>query len=212
MATVTLEQFLPEVLLECHGVPSPVAINAVRNACYDFCRDSLLWSETQDPVAYAAGEATYQLDPATDAQILTVITLNIDQKQTIYPWILEDVAAARPGWASDRGVISGFIQVQPDTIVLIAVPDSAGTFTPTVAYAPTRSAGSVDARLYNQHLETIKYGALWKLKMMAGQPWADPAGASYYENHFWMGVGAATIERNRGNSRAAMRVAPRPFI
>jgi hypothetical protein len=212
MATVALEQFLPEVLLECHGVPNPVAINALRNACYDFCRDSLLWSEKQDAQPYSTGVAEYQLDPVTDAQILTVLTLNIDGKMTIYPWVPEDVAAARPGWASDQGVIAGFIQTQPDTINLIAVPDGDGTFTPTVAYAPTRTATTVDARLYNQHLETIKYGALWKLKMMAGQAWADPAGASYYENHFWMGVNAATVERNRGSSRAAMRVSPRPFV
>ena len=211
MTTVTLEQFLPEVLLECPGVPNPVAVNALRNACFDFCRDSLLWNETQAQVTVVAGTATYVLTPPTDTQIVSVLSLNVNSKYAVYPWPMDAVVAARPGWASASGAVEGFVQPQPGTITLIAVPDTDGYVIPTVAYAPTRSAATVDARLYNQHLETIKYGALWKLKMMAGQPWADPSGASYYEGHFWMGVGAATIERNRSNSRAAMRVTPVPF-
>lgn len=212
MANVTLEQFLPEVLLECTGVPTPVAINALRNACFDFCRDSLLWNETQDKVPYVAGIAEYQLDPATDAQIVSVLSLNVDESYAVYPWVLDQVVAARPSWASTQGPVTGFVQPQPGTVVLVAVPDTTGYFIPTVAYAPTRNAASVDERLFNQHLETIKYGALWKLKMMVGQPWADPSGATYYEGHFWMGVGAATIERNRSNSRASVRVTPVPFL
>lgn len=212
MATVTLEQFLPEVLLECPGVPNPVAINALRNACFDFCRKSLFWNETQAQVAYVAGTSEYALTPVTDAQIVSVLSLNVDEKYAIYPWPLDQVVSARPNWATAEGSVMGFVQPKPGTVVLISVPDTAGYFVPAVAYAPTRSATAVDERLYNQYLETIKYGALWKLKMMAGQPWADPSGAAYYEGHFWMGVGAATIERNRSNSRASVRVNPVPFI
>ena len=212
MATVTLEQFLPEVLLEAPGVPNPVAINALRNSCYDFCRDSLLWNETQESIPIIAGTATYQLDAAMGAQIVAVLSLNINEQYSVLPWPLDAVVAARPAWASASGPVKGFVQPQPDTVTLIAVPDTAGYFVPTVAYAPTRNATSVDERLYNQYLETIKYGALWKLKMMSGQPWADPASASYYEGHFWMGVGAATIDRTRSNSRASIRVTPVPFV
>ena len=212
MATVTLEQFLPEVLLEAPGVPHPVALNALRNACYDFCRDSLLWNETQAAVPFFAGGATYTLDTSADAQVIAVLSLNINEQYAVYPWPMDDVVPSRPGWAVNTGAVEGFVQPQPDTVVLVAVPDADGYFIPTVAYAPSRAATTVDARLYNQYLETIKYGALWKLKMMAGQPWADPAGAAYYEGHFWMGVGAATIDRTRSNSRAALRVTPVKFI
>lgn len=212
MASVAFDLFLPEVLPDCPGVSDAMAINAIRNACYDFCRDSLLWSETQTPVSYTVGDPSYVLTAPAGAQVLTVITVTLDDERVVYPAALEDTVAARPGWATDSGTIDFFVQPVPNTIWFVATPDTAGTFTPTVAYAPTRTATSIDSRLYDQHLETIKYGALWKLHQSFQQPWSNPAAAAYFERVFWMGVGAATIERNRGSSRAAMRVAPRPLV
>lgn len=209
---VSFDQFLSEINPECPGVPNPVAINAVRNACFDFCRESLWWNEVQDPYSYSQGVSQYQIDAPNGAQIAGVLNLNLDEKRVIYPTPTEQVSEALPGWASTQGNIIGFAQPALNTVQLFPVPQENGYFIPMVAYAPSRSATSIDDRIYNLHLETIKYGALWKLKMMAGQPWADPAGAAYYEGHFWMGVNAATVERNRGNTRATMRVAPRPFV
>lgn len=212
MASVPLEDFLPEVMLEATGVPLPVAINAVRNACFDFCRRSLIWNEVQDAEAYSAGEPTYQLSAPNGAQVISVLSVNVDDRLVVFPYSTEEVSAARPNWQSHTGAIEGFVQPARDTVRFFSVPEGSGTFVPFVAYAPKRNAGTVDAVLYDTYLESIKYGALWKLKIMQGQPWSDPAGASYYERLFQSKTAEATIDRTRGNTRTVLRVAPRPFV
>ena len=209
MASVAFTEFLPDVLLEATGVPDPVAIAAVRNACFDFCKASLLWNDVQDPEAYTAGVAEYQITPPSGAQIVAVRHINLDENNVVYPVSLDDLVAAKPSWASAQGRIVTYVQPSPDTVRFVSVPDVGGTFVANAAYAPTRSATAVDSRIYNQYLEVIKYGALWKLKSMAGQPWADPTGAATYESRFLMGINDATIERQRSNSAAVLRVTTR---
>ena len=212
MASVAFDQFLPEILLEVPSVPEPVAINAVRNACFDFCRDSLWLSRYADPETYTDGVATYELSADGGEQIVAVMHITIDGVKTVYPWALEDVVSAKPNWSTATGTIDGYVQPSPDVVSFVAVPNTSGTFVANLAVAPARTATAVDARIFNLHLETIKYGALWKLKSQAGQPWSDAAGASLNEQRFLMMVNQAVIERTRGNTRAALRVAPRPFV
>ncbi len=212
MASVAFEDFLPEVGLEAAGVPDIVAVNAIRNACFDFCRDSLWLCAVGSPVTYSENVQTYTLTPPADTLVVGVLNLNVDGKKLAPPWTLEEVSSVRPDWQSAKGVVEGFVQPSNGVVSLIAVPNAAGFFTPTIAYAPTRTATTVDERVFDYHLESIKYGALWKLKSMVGHPWSDPAGAALYEQRFLMMVGQATIERYRSNSGAAMRVAPRPFV
>lgn len=212
MATVALESFLPEIYPECPGVPQPVAVNAIRNACFDFCYESQYWNEVQASVAYTAANAAYTLAPVADTQVVGVLSLNMNEAEVVYPSPLPELIAAKPDWATAQGAITTFVQPALDAVTLVAVPEVSGYFIPTVAYAPARTAATVDARLYNIHLETIRSGALWKLKRMLTQPWADATGAAMYERMFWAGVGNATIARNKGNSNAALRIAPRPFV
>lgn len=212
MDSVALDLFLPEVFTEAQGAPTPVVLNAVRNACFDFCRKSLWLNYVESPVQYTAGVQTYTLTPPQDMQVLGVMDINLDGVRTIYPWPRDDVAALRPAWQSDKGLVEGFVQLANNTVSLVKVPDTNGQFTPTVAYAPTRDAATIDRRIYDLHLEAIKYGALWKLKSATDQPWSDKAGAQMYEKLFLVAVNNATVERLRTNTRASVRVMPTPFI
>lgn len=212
MASVAFDLFLPEVLPECPGVPEPVAINAIRNACFDFCRRSLVWSEFQDAEAYQADIAEYQVSAPSNAQVAVILGITLDDKRTIYPASIDEIAAGRPAWRTATGAIEWFVTSDPDTFRFVAVPDVDGTFVAQVAYTPKRTATTTDASLYNFYLETIKYGSLWKLKSMLGQPWSDPAGATTHFQMFQQGIGKAITERTRSNSRAALRVASVPFV
>ena len=212
MASVAFDVFLPDVLLEAAGVPSPVAINAIRNACFDFCRDSLWLTTLSDPATYSPDVQDYDLEPPSGTKVVGVLSVTLDSNQTIFPWSMEETVAARPNWQTATGLIEGFVQKTPGSISMVQIPSKTGTFVASLAVAPTRSATSIDDRIYDYHLESIKYGALWKLKSMINQAWSDPAGASLYEQRFLMMVNQATTERLRSNSRASMRVAPRAFI
>ena len=199
-------------MLDCAGAPEPVVINAVRNACFDFCRDSLWLNEFLPAVSTTAGVGSYTLTPPTDTMIVSVLNLNYEELGLLYPQNFENTVAARRDWASQLGTPQWFVQPAPDVVTLVNIPDRDGSFVAMVAFAPTRAATTVDAKVYNMHLETIKYGALWKLKQISNQPWSDPAGASAYAGMFWKGVNTAAMERNVGNSRSELRVAQVAFV
>lgn len=212
MASVAFDLFLPEVLPECPGAPEPVAINAIRNACFDFCRRSLVWNEFQVSATYQANTAEYTVTSPANGQVALIMGITLDEKRTIYPASVDEIAAGRPAWRTATGTIEWFVTSDPNTFRFVAVPDTSGTFVAQVAYAPSRTATTVDASLHSLYLETIKYGALWKLKSMQGQPWTDPAGATAHYQMFQQGIGKAITERSRSNSRAALRVASVPFV
>ena len=212
MASVPLEKFLPFVVPEVLGVPEPVALDAVRNACFDFCKRSFWWTERLDAEPYSAGEGVYQLLPPSGAVFISVLSLNLDGQRSVAASTLEDVDRGAPDMWARTGEVQTFVQPAPDTVQLIPAPNKAGVFSCVAAFAPSRTALSVPDGLLTYYLETIAHGALSKIKRVPNMPWTDPSGAAYYDRLFWEGVNSALLDRNRGPARSEMRVALRPFV
>lgn len=210
--TVALETFIPDIAVECSGASNPLILSAVRTAVIEFCRKSLYWQEEADPVPIIKGVAEYEMYAPTGRQIVQIMSVNIDGNGTLPPLTLEQVERALPQWRTVQGSPVGFVAVNPETFRLTPVPDATGTLTATVAYAPTRTGGVVPDAIYDQHFEVIKHGTLARLKAMMGHAFYDPQAAIYYTGRFNAGVNAAAVERNKGFSRANLRVEPRAFV
>ena len=210
--TVALETFIPDIAVECSGASNPLILSAVRTAAIEFCRKSLYWQEEMDPVPIIKGVAEYELSPGVGVQIVRIMSVNIDGDGTLPPLTLEQVERALPQWRTVQGDPAGFVAINPETFRLTPVPDTAGTLNATVAYAPTRTGGVVPDAIYDQHFEVIKHGTLSRLKAMMGHAFYDPQAAIYYTGRFNAGVNAAAVERNKGFSRANLRVEPRAFV
>lgn len=210
--TVALETFIPDIAVECSGASNPLILSTVRTAVIEFCRKSLYWQEEMDPEPIIKGVAEYELYAPTKRQIVQIMSVNIDGGGTLLPLTLEQVQRALPQWRTVQGSPAGFVVLNPETIRLTPVPDTADTLTATVAYAPTRTGGVVPDAIYDQHFEVIKHGTLARLKAMMGHAFYDPQAAIYYTGRFNAGVNAAAVERNKGFSRANLRVEPRAFV
>lgn len=210
--TVALETFIPEIAVECSGASDLVILSAVRTACIEFCRKSLYWQEETDPQAVTKGVAEYDLDVPTGRQVVQVLSVNLDGEGTLPPITLEQVERALPQWRTASGTPVGYLMVASETLRLTPIPDSAGSMTATVAYAPSRTASVLQKAIFDRHFEVIKFGALARLKAMMGHAFYDPQAAIYYTGRFNAGVNAAAVERNKGFSRANLRVEPRAFV
>ena len=210
--TVALETFIPDIAVECSGASNPLILSAVRTAVIEFCRKSLYWQEETDPEQIVKGIAEYVLSAPTGRQIVQIMSVNIDGDGTLPPLTLEQVERALPQWRTVRGSPVGFVALTPEGFRLTPVPNTSGTLTATVAYAPTRTGGVVPDAIYDQHFEVIKHGTLARLKAMMGHAFYDPQAAIYYTGRFIAGVNAAAVERNKGFSRANLRVEPRAFV
>ena len=191
---------------------SMVRLPALRTAVIEFCRKSLYWQEEAPPVTLVAGTAEYTLTVPAGRQVVGVLSVNLNDESVLYPATLEQVERALPRWRSAPGDPSAFVMLTPDTLRLAPVPTEAGPLTATVAYAPTRTSNEVLGAIYDRHFEAIKHGSLARLKAMAGHSFYDPQAALYYTGRFNAGVMAAAVERNKGFSRANLRVAPRAFV
>lgn len=212
MATVSLEGLLPDLAVECSGVTEPLALSALRGAAIEFCRKSLYWQEETDPQPVVKGVTDYDVDVSGGRQVVSVMSVNFDNRRTLLPMTLEQVERAMPRWREATGEPFGYLVTSPESIRLVPSPTQDASMTLTVAYAPSRSSNAIQTTIYDRYYETLKHGALARLKAMMGRAFYDPQAALYYTGRFNAGVNTANVERNRGFSRANLRVEPRAFV
>ncbi len=211
MATVALEAFLPEVLPGVEGVPQTAALSALRSACAEFCRRTLVWTDKL-AVPYQTGVADYTLSPPTGAQVTKVLTVVADGYRAALPVSLDALDSSGVEWRVARGLVKYFVQQEQGSVTLVAVPDSDGALTVRVAYVPTPDAEAVGAVLHTAHMEAIRHGALFRLRSMAGTPWFDASLAGNHDAGFRHGISMALIDQTRSFARTPLRVTPVPFV
>lgn len=212
--TTTYDAFLPEVLPYVPECPEIVALNAVRNACIEFCEKSLYWLYTHDPITTLDNVASYDLSlPAntTTVAILDSWYINTplmpkgeDELNRIYPL----------NWPSLYGTPKYLTQKTPNTVVLVPYPliGVSQAFTLMVALKPTRASSGIDDSIYENWAEGIGYGARARIHSLPQQSFTDPMAALKYDAMFHTAVGKATVARNRGLARATQRVRPPRFV
>ena len=62
MTAVSYEVFLPEVMPYVQDVPEVVAVQAIRNACIEFCEETHYLQESLDPITGIVNIGLYDLD------------------------------------------------------------------------------------------------------------------------------------------------------
>ncbi len=197
------EQFLPEVLPYVRDCPELVAVNAVRNACIEFCDRSLWLLYHHSPISTVAGESTYELDlpdDTTTARVMDAWYLN----GPLAPIGEDDIKQMfLTDWREATGIPAFYTHLDPAEIVLAPTPvqDEDDALALIVALRPTRDSVEVDDTLYERWAEEIGCGARARLHQIPGQPFFDITLASRSQMMFDHGVGLARIERNRGLTR-----------
>lgn len=208
------EAFLPEVLPFAPECPETVAVNAIRNACIEFCQKSLYWLYDHDPLTVMAGVSTYTLE-VPDYTTPAVVTDAWYDNLVLEPRGADEL---RKGYAYDWRSMEGspqfFTQELPGEVILVPTPLVTLTsgLNMIVALKPTRDSVDIDDNIYENWAEGISYGARSKLLALPGQTFSDPSSAAAYAALFTNAIGQAKIARNRGLARAVQRVRPPEFF
>lgn len=214
MTYVSYDEFLPEVLPYVHDCPQPVALNAIRNACIEFCEKSQWLVYEHDPISYTANVGSYEFDPPTDtnvARVLSAWSSNIpiipkgqDELEAMYGY----------AWREVSGSPRFYVQMNPDEIVLVPKPEvfQSQALKMIVVIKPLRSSSAVAPSVYEDHAETIAFGARARLYDTPGQPYSDPAQAVKFRGWFEAAIGEAKIARNKGLTRAQNIARPPEFV
>ena len=202
MANVAFTAFLPEVMPLVQGCADVVAVNAIRNACIEFCSESNIWQETQDPVVLAATDFPYTLEGVSGAKVTRVLSLRINGVR-VDPKTVDELDAKYTDWRSETSPTpAGYYQPDPNNLMLYPALEGSATAVFRVAYAPVRTGTGVEEYVYQDWLEEIAAGAVARLMSMPSQPYTNEAAAEGYRTMFERGITAAAIEANKSFARS----------
>lgn len=212
MSTVLVpyEDFLVEVLPYVRDVPEFVAVNAIRNACIEFCENSLYWREVLPDIEIVSGQAEYDVDTQLGASIAMIVTARIGRHH-LKPEATESLdEKLGADWRTREGATNFITQDNASTVRLACVPGSTyeDPLTITAALRPDRGSAKVGRAVFERYAEVIGHGARARLHNTSGQPYSDPQEALKFRRWFETGYGEAKIAINRGLGRTNLVVRP----
>lgn len=209
MATVAYNLWYNEVLPEAPGCLAAVAENAIRNAAIEFCERSQFHIYNHPAINAVAATATYAFVPPANTLVVKVLQAFYNSKEIIPKTPDElDSMYTTTDWRDRTGTPLYYTQDDELNIRLVPYPSAslANALKLRVSLKPTRASTTVEARIYEEHLESIKAGALYRLKAQTSKPYSDPTGAANNLTLFNMGIDSARDRVSRGFGRAHRRV------
>lgn len=198
---------LPAVLPYATACPEPMAIAAVVAAATRLCERARFWRASRE-VAYGPDQSGRVAAPPG------AIIHEIDEARfgdggaPIEPIALAWLDQIWPGWATaGEGAPRYVTQVAPDTLRL--VPEADGTLTVRLILKPHPDATALPGWMLEQHRETLVAGALARILVTPGQPYANPALAAEFGALFAQDCDRLARREIAGQQRAPARTTAR---
>jgi hypothetical protein len=212
MANVAYSIFFPHLIPLVPHVADPVATQAVRDACIEFCKGTMIWREAIDPMSSIQGEAVYELDLPTDATLAHIVDLYYDSRMLTKKSVSELSRYARD-WMQLVGKPTMYTMLNSNEIMLVPKPDVAvaGAITGILAFTPSRKSTTVNDDVYEDYAEEITRGAAAKLLMIPNQQWSDVKLGIAYRRQFVADMANARSHVNQAHMQAPISVHLRRF-
>lgn len=210
---MNLESFFPYVLPEVIGCPDPTIRSAILMAANEFCRETLAWTEIQDPVALINGEPNYEIDMPSGSFAYTVRDVWLGNRR-LSPKTMSALQDAMPQWATSTSNEPVYYNAAPERGLIRVFPTPAnavGSLVIRAAYVPKLDATTLPDFLGQRYLDTLCSGAKSRLMLLPGQPWSNPQGGVYHLQRFTDGIIAARIEEAHDRVPGTITVRPRAF-
>ena len=210
MTAVSYEVFLPEVMPYVHDVPEIVAVQAIRNACIEFCEETHYLQENLDPITGIVGIGEYDLDANDSNYKVVEIMQAYYGDQLLIPKAQEELNQIyrTSNWEDLKGNPYYYFRPRAAVMRLVTKPiiTEANKLKVKVAIAPKRSSTVVDEELFERFLEYIAHGARARLYNTPNQPYYDPKTAMEYTKRFNDEMAEVRTRVYKGLTRAAARI------
>jgi len=205
--------FLDYVMPDVPGCTTQLAEHEIRNACIEFCENSLILQRDHDPVTIVAGIVDYDLEPPTGTLVTRVMKAwykgtelvqsapdNIN-KSEVYNRLFTGADVSR----SDPQRI---LQKDERTFTVYPIPQETATnsLTLRIALKPTRSSTTVDDVIFEDYAEAIGSGAKARLMMSPGKPYTNPQLGAAEMMLFRQAINTARSRAIRGHMRSDLGV------
>jgi len=209
MSAVSYDVFLSEVMPYVHDVPELVAIQAVRNACIEFCEETRYLQVDSDAQTAVAGQADYDLEADTGYVCCDLVEAWAGD-QLLIPKSVEEITKIYRAndWRQMTGNPYYYFRTTSQVVTLVPKPSTteAAKLKFRIAIAPSRASTTVDSEMFERFLEQIAYGARARLYNTPGQPYYDPKTAEIYLKRFNDAIAEVRTRVNKGLSRASIAI------
>jgi hypothetical protein len=161
-----------------------------------------------DPIQLIAGVSSYEIGADPGVKFVDILAAWVDTRYVI-PKSVEDLTRIYrwTDWRQLTGDPIYVTQIIPTEVVLVPQPTTSQSYLRVrAAYAPTRASTSVDSSLYEEHLDSIAYGARSRLYGTPKQPYYDPRAAMEYAMKFRAAVNETRVRVNRGMTRSTEQI------
>lgn len=210
MSQVSYEKFLVEVMPYVRDVPEVVAVQAIRNACIQFCEETMYLQQNLDPQPLVQNVSSYDLDPDDNSYRVVNIVEAWNGDQFLIPKSIEELTRIYrvTNWETLKGNPYYYYRPTEGEMRLVPTPSVSNQSQLRVkaTIAPTRSSTTVNSELYERFLEYIAFGARGRLYDTPNQPYYDPKSAQIYLKRFNDAIAEVRARVNRGNVRASNRI------
>lgn len=194
-----LSALYPYVVQQFPTVPEPAIDRAILDGAIQFCRDSLVWQETTDPISVMAGVAEYDVEPVSNAEPIRVLAaVKADAHLDRAMLAGSDITAL--------GEVTGFLQPVPRLVRLVSVPEEGASIVLRVALEPKDTATTLDDSLVRYWKEPIAAAARQRLALIYG----DINQAQIAEQQYQSWLNRAKAQSQVGAHRGRLRTRPVP--
>lgn len=202
--TVDYDQFLPQVTQYVPDVGEFVAVDAIKNACIEFCERTYFWQYSVPAITPAIGQNSYVMQTPADTKVVGILQAYYNDFLLI-PKSPDELARIyrMTDWMTLPGYPQYYTRVKKPEIVLVPSPSvvDGDTVSIRVALAPTRDSQEIDSEIYEQWAEVIGWGARARLYSQPKQPYYDKNASMEAQKMFRTGITEAKIQVNKGMTR-----------
>lgn len=194
-----LSALYPYVVPHFPNAPEPAIDRAILDGAIQFCRDSLVWQESTDPIYVIAGVAEYDVEPVSNAEPIRVLA-------AVKAHAHLDRALLAGSDITQAGDVTGFVQPAPRIVRLVSVPEEGASIVLRVALEPKATATTLDDSLVRYWKEPIAAAAKQRLALT----YSDINQAQIAEQQYQFGLNRARAQAQIGVHRGRLRTRPVP--
>jgi hypothetical protein len=223
MATATtgfvlLDTFVPEILQYCHGAPTILVRNTVKNIIIEFCRRTLVLKA--EPASFYIDEDvhTYTLKYASDRyvciDILDIRKGEDDTNNALEVTTTKKLDSSQPNWRVTTGTPKAYLltdEINGVRVYPIPNADSDDEYFVKSIVAPKKDQTEVPEFLYEKWEMIIQAGALAKLLAMPGASWYNRDLARQFNQEYRRGIKNARKTTLTGIGQVPGQVTPRSY-
>lgn len=202
--------FAPYIRPEVQGCPDFLLERAIRDACIDFCRRSDVYLAEPEFIQISAGVNEYAVTIPSGTELNHIVDIynnNTALKPVSYTELLQ-----RLGDETSRGSPKSYAQRDNKDFYLAPIPAEQDSLRVLYSLKPTATSTSIPDTIGKEYREVISHGALFRLQMMAGQPFSNPNYGGINRDLFEKEVGRTIRQSKYGFSGGSLTCKPRSFI